>query len=205
MCFSAGRPVLLLRLCSCMTVSDWDWCLRCLVPPQESFNNVKQWLQEIDRYASENVNKLLVGNKCDLTTKKVVDYTTAKVSPRERRLGIWIKYPLELIILFGWHCACCCLNFKVSWIIPTAWQASTHCCHQCNMYIHKIQYFVAQTSSGHSYRHVFILGSFIKNPNHCALSSTPSLSPSRFLSVFLSLLPVFLCLSVRFFLCFCPF
>ena len=25
------------------------------------------------------MNKLLVGNKCDLTTKKVVDYTTAKV------------------------------------------------------------------------------------------------------------------------------
>lgn len=46
---------------------------------QESFNNVKQWLEEIDRYACENVNKLLVGNKSDLTTKKVVDYTTAKV------------------------------------------------------------------------------------------------------------------------------
>lgn len=44
----------------------------------DTFNNVRQWLEEINRYASENVNKLLVGNKCDLTTKKVVDYTTAK-------------------------------------------------------------------------------------------------------------------------------
>lgn len=49
------------------------------VTDQESFNNVKQWLNEIDRYASENVNKLLVGNKSDLASKKVVDYETAKV------------------------------------------------------------------------------------------------------------------------------
>nr|GMC80701.1 GTP-binding protein YPTM2 [Ipomoea batatas] len=48
------------------------------VTDQESFNNVKQWLSEIDRYASENVNKLLVGNKCDLTAQKVVSYETAK-------------------------------------------------------------------------------------------------------------------------------
>ena len=61
------------------------------VTDQVSFNNVKQWLQEIDRYACESVNKLLVGNKCDLTTKKVVDYNTAKVrsspsSPSRRHL-----------------------------------------------------------------------------------------------------------------------
>lgn len=45
----------------------------------ESFNNVKQWLHEIDRYASENVNKLLVGNKSDLTSKRAVSFDQAKV------------------------------------------------------------------------------------------------------------------------------
>lgn len=44
---------------------------------QESFNNVKQWLEEIERYAAENVNKLLVGNKSDLQAKKIVDTATA--------------------------------------------------------------------------------------------------------------------------------
>jgi len=48
------------------------------VTDQESFNNVKQWLSEIDRYANESVNKLLVGNKSDLTAKRVVEHTTAK-------------------------------------------------------------------------------------------------------------------------------
>ena len=31
-----------------------------------SFDNVTRWLTEIDKYARENVNKLLVGNKSDL-------------------------------------------------------------------------------------------------------------------------------------------
>jgi len=43
----------------------------------ESFNNVKQWLGEIDRYACENVNKLLVGNKTDLVQGRVVDKSVA--------------------------------------------------------------------------------------------------------------------------------
>jgi Ras-related protein Rab-1A len=51
----------------------------------DSFNNVKQWLQEIDRYATEGVNKLLVGNKSDMADKKVVEYTVAKVCPTPSR------------------------------------------------------------------------------------------------------------------------
>jgi len=48
------------------------------VTDKVSFNNVKQWLGEIDRYACQSVNKLLVGNKADLTEKKVVEFNEAK-------------------------------------------------------------------------------------------------------------------------------
>mmetsp|Transcript_17651 Transcript_17651/g.55881 ORF Transcript_17651/g.55881 Transcript_17651/m.55881 type:complete len:204 (-) Transcript_17651:97-708(-) len=48
------------------------------VTDQESFRNVKTWMQEIEKYAAEGVNKLLVGNKCDMSSKKVVSYDEAK-------------------------------------------------------------------------------------------------------------------------------
>ncbi|XP_072956664.1 ras-related protein RABD1-like [Typha angustifolia] len=56
------------------------------VTEMESFNNVKQWLNEIDRYASDNVCKLLVGNKCDLVENKVVE--TEKAQAFADELGI---------------------------------------------------------------------------------------------------------------------
>ena len=48
------------------------------ITDSESFNNVKQWMGEIDRYACENVNKLLVGNKCDLESERKVKGDVAK-------------------------------------------------------------------------------------------------------------------------------
>lgn len=48
------------------------------VTDPESFNNVRNWMQEIDKYAAENVNKLLVGNKCDMVAKKAVSYEEGK-------------------------------------------------------------------------------------------------------------------------------
>ncbi|MDP1602858.1 MAG: protein kinase, partial [Legionella sp.] len=45
---------------------------------QVSFNNVKQWLKEIDRYAREDVTKLLVGNKRDLHIERAVSFETAE-------------------------------------------------------------------------------------------------------------------------------
>lgn len=48
------------------------------VTDKESFNHVPEWLNEIEKYACENVNKLLFGNKSDLTAKRVVSTEQGK-------------------------------------------------------------------------------------------------------------------------------
>jgi len=48
------------------------------ISEQATFNNVKLWMQEIQRYASAGVCKMLVGNKMDLADRRVVEYNTAK-------------------------------------------------------------------------------------------------------------------------------
>ncbi|AQK79560.1 Ras-related protein RABD1 [Zea mays] len=60
------------------------------VTDMESFNNIKQWLSEIDRYASDNVCKLLVGNKCDLVDSKVVDTEKAKACTLTEGVYGWV-------------------------------------------------------------------------------------------------------------------
>lgn len=42
------------------------------VTNRESFTHIKNWLTECDRYASENVTKIIIGNKCDANTKRQV-------------------------------------------------------------------------------------------------------------------------------------
>lgn len=43
-----------------------------------SFQNIEQWLGEIDRYASDNVTKMIVGNKCDLEARTKVPFSQLK-------------------------------------------------------------------------------------------------------------------------------
>uniref|UniRef100_A0A0E0H1B8 Uncharacterized protein n=2 Tax=Oryza TaxID=4527 RepID=A0A0E0H1B8_ORYNI len=48
------------------------------ITDMESFNNVKEWMSEIDKYANDIVCKLLVGNKCDLAESRVVETAAAQ-------------------------------------------------------------------------------------------------------------------------------
>jgi len=48
------------------------------IADQTSFNNVKLWMQEIQRYASAGVCRMLVGNKVDLGDHRAIEFNTAK-------------------------------------------------------------------------------------------------------------------------------
>ena len=57
----------------------------------KSFSNLKQWLLEVDEFASslamkETTPKLLIGNKCDLTERREVDWETASQFAGERNM-----------------------------------------------------------------------------------------------------------------------
>ncbi len=48
------------------------------VTDEKSFSNIKNWIRNIEQHATENVNKILIGNKCDLVDKRVVDTAKGK-------------------------------------------------------------------------------------------------------------------------------
>ena len=48
------------------------------VTDETSFNNVRNWMRNIEQHASENVNKILVGNKCDMEDKRVISHARGK-------------------------------------------------------------------------------------------------------------------------------
>jgi len=48
------------------------------VTEQKSFTNITKWLKEIDTFAGPQVQKLLVGNKCDLESARTISTETGK-------------------------------------------------------------------------------------------------------------------------------
>jgi len=43
------------------------------VTNESSFQNIRKWIQDVHTYAEQSVNLVLIGNKCDLVAKKVVE------------------------------------------------------------------------------------------------------------------------------------
>jgi hypothetical protein len=53
---------------------------------QESFRSLVSWLTEVDKSVSDPISKLLVGNKCDLTTLRKVSTNEAQRFAQDRNL-----------------------------------------------------------------------------------------------------------------------
>lgn len=45
---------------------------------RESFENVKNWIDSIENYAKQDIQKVLIGNKIDLTDKRKISKTEAE-------------------------------------------------------------------------------------------------------------------------------
>ena len=39
---------------------------------EQTFNNIRNWIKQIETHAAKDVAKILVGNKCDWTDEKVI-------------------------------------------------------------------------------------------------------------------------------------
>jgi len=49
----------------------------------QSFNNIRKWIQDVHTFAEQNVNLVLIGNKCDLDQRKAVDTAKGQVLAEE--------------------------------------------------------------------------------------------------------------------------
>ncbi|KAH9400633.1 PREDICTED: ras-related protein Rab-10-like [Rhagoletis zephyria] len=49
----------------------------------KSFDNIAKWLRNIDEHASEDVEKMILGNKCDMQDKRVVSKDRGETIARE--------------------------------------------------------------------------------------------------------------------------
>lgn len=56
------------------------------VTDEQSFNNIRNWIRNIEQHAADNVDKVLIGNKCDMIQSKVVE--TAKGQSLADEYGI---------------------------------------------------------------------------------------------------------------------
>eukprot|EP01100_Stratorugosa_tubuloviscum_P007234 TRINITY_DN302_c0_g1_i2.p1 TRINITY_DN302_c0_g1~~TRINITY_DN302_c0_g1_i2.p1 ORF type:complete len:216 (-),score=111.44 TRINITY_DN302_c0_g1_i2:27-674(-) len=53
------------------------------VTDEKSFSNIRNWMRNIEQHATESVNKMLIGNKCDMVDKRAVESDRGKALAAE--------------------------------------------------------------------------------------------------------------------------
>lgn len=67
------------------------------VTDEASFNNIRNWMKNIEQHASDSVVKVLVGNKCDMDeSKRAVPYSRGQV-----RRGPWVGVVVTQVAVRG--------------------------------------------------------------------------------------------------------
>jgi len=56
------------------------------ITDEGSFNNIRNWMKNIEEHASDNVNKILVGNKSDVEAKRAIPYAVGKALADEYKI-----------------------------------------------------------------------------------------------------------------------
>jgi Ras-related protein Rab-10 len=52
----------------------------------KSFDNIAKWLRNIDEHANEDVEKMILGNKCDMDEKRVITKERGEAIAREHNI-----------------------------------------------------------------------------------------------------------------------
>lgn len=59
------------------------------VTDRRSFESIRNWISQIQQHADVHVNKILVGNKCDMTDEKVVSTEEGQKLAKEFGIDFW--------------------------------------------------------------------------------------------------------------------
>ena len=58
----------------------------------ESFNNLKNWLNNLKKYINENIIIILIGNKSDLDSERKISFNEGKQFQEENKLDFLLKF-----------------------------------------------------------------------------------------------------------------
>jgi Ras-related protein Rab-8A len=59
------------------------------VTDRRSFESIRNWISQIQQHADVHVNKILVGNKCDMLDEKVVSTEEGQKLAKEFGIDFW--------------------------------------------------------------------------------------------------------------------